>query len=104
MLPICYIWKNTNVKWSQADWKWSECKIAEEIVGILTGVDATTLIQPWNPYKQDLDKKKKLVRLICKCKGEIFNEEKEVKDIHITISDAKLVVKSVLGIDVKMKE
>jgi hypothetical protein len=43
-------------------------------------------------------KKKKLVRLICRVKGEkVYDEEKEVGGIHIKLEDAELVINEVLG-------
>ena len=44
------------------------------------------------------DKKKKLIRLICRVKGEkVYDEEKEVGDTYIKLEDADLVINEVLG-------
>lgn len=109
---FCKIWKLTDVKWSEANWKWSECggiippqPVAS--IGNLPGVDATTLIQPWqieepwDAYKEL--KKKRLIKLICKVKNENYDEEKEVKDIKMTIEDVKMVVKVMPKIDLNLK-
>jgi hypothetical protein len=46
----------------------------------------------------DKDKKKRLVRLICRVKGEkVYDEEKEVGDTYIKLEDAELVINEVLG-------
>ena len=46
----------------------------------------------------DKDKKKKLIRLICRVKGEkVYDEEKEVGDTYIKLEDADLVINEVLG-------
>ena len=47
---------------------------------------------------EDKDTKKRLIRLICRVKGEkVYDEEKEVGDIQIKLEDAELVIKEVLG-------
>lgn len=107
MSQICYRWGFTNVLWKNANWKWSECQLVAEILNNLyPGVDATTLIQPWliepwNPYKEK--KRKELIRLICKCRGQTYDESKEVKEFEITVDDIKLVVRSVSGIELDIK-
>ena len=46
----------------------------------------------------DKDKKKRLIRLICRVKGEkVYDEEKEVGDTYIKLEDAELVINEVLG-------
>ena len=46
----------------------------------------------------DKDKKKRLIRLICRVKGEkVYDEKKEVGDIQIKLEDAELVIEKVLG-------
>ena len=84
MSEISHMWSLCNVNYNIADWTWGEVELVEELVNLVTGVDATTLIQPWleepwNPYRTGETKKKKLVRLICKVKGEEFDETKEIK-------------------------
>lgn len=114
----CVRWGTTNTWWKAANWKWPECTssfVPPQPVsgGSLQppGVDATTLIQPWlvepwNPYlpADEKDKKRKrLIRLICKVKGEEYNEEKQAKSYNITVDDIKLVVKKVAGIDLDLR-
>lgn len=112
----CFPWGRANVQYKNANWTWSECQLVEEIVNIANqpGVDATTLIQPWieepwNPYRaadreQEEKKRKRLIKLICRIKGQEYNEEKTPKDFKITVGDIKLVVKAVKDIDLKVKE
>ena len=46
----------------------------------------------------DKDKKKRLIHLICRVKGEkVYDEEKEVGDIQIKLEDAELVIEKILG-------
>ena len=46
------------------------------------------------------DKKKRLVKLICKVQGKIIKEEKEIQDYKIKVSDIKLLAEKVLGIEI----
>jgi hypothetical protein len=103
---LCPIWGKTDVKWSNANWTWSECRIVGEILeAIHTGVDASKLIEPHLPWIQDKEKKKVLVKLICKIKNEKYEEEKEkIENIKITVKDIKLAVKTVSGIEIDIKE
>ena len=112
MTQICYKWGNANIPWKNANWLWSECQVVQDIltgleVGNRPGVDATTLIQPWleepwNPYRSG-EKKKRLIKLICKVKGIEYEEEKAMKDFKVTADDIKLVVRTVSGVDLDLK-
>lgn len=95
--------------WKNADWTWNECQIVQDLINSL-GVDATTLIQPWliepwNPYRAG-EKKKKLVRLICKIKGVEYDESKTAKNFNVTVDDIKLVIAKgrEIGLDMKLEE
>ena len=48
-------------------------------------------------------KRKKLIRLICKVRGQEFDEEKEVGSYHVSVDDIKLVVKKVANIDLDLR-
>ena len=46
----------------------------------------------------DKDKKKRLIRLICRVKGEkVYDEEKEVGDIQLKLDDVDMVINKVVG-------
>jgi len=46
----------------------------------------------------DKDKKKRLIRLICRVKGEkVYDEEKEVGDIQLKLDDVDMVINKVIG-------
>ena len=105
MSNICYRWGSTNVKWKDANWKWSECQLVVDILQYLQpGVDASTLLPPWlrnpnrhevddvPPWERSKDKKERLIRLICKIQGEEIDESKKVNtDITIKAKDIKIV-------------
>jgi hypothetical protein len=116
---ICYTWGNTDVKWSEANWLWNGCSEPTPTPEPPTpttasvrydGVDATTLIQPWlrqeeepwNPYKAQ-ERKKKLVELICKVKGQRFDEQKYSSNCKVTVGDIKLLIKEVTNTDFDIK-
>jgi len=104
---ICRKWGSTEVKWKNSNWLWSECQLAEELAEQFKGG-----IDPREFYKEeetfwikDVEKKKRLIHLICKIKGEKYDESKEMTDnIKIKVDDIKLVVKSVLDIELEVKE
>jgi hypothetical protein len=84
------------------------------VVDYRLGVDATTLIQPWqaeeqwNPYRaadeeQKRRRQKHLIKLICKINGIEFDEEKSTGDYRVTVGDIKMIVKKT-NIDLGLKE
>lgn len=110
MIKECPIWDKTNILWSGANWTWDECKLVEEIVNYYAGVDASLLqvkpyeeLEPEPLWMRGNEKKKKVIRLICKVKGEVFDESKEIKDIKVKVDDIKLVVKTISGIELNIK-
>ena len=115
---ICAVWGTTGAWWKNANWMWSQCSSSLPPGPPITsaslyppGVDATTLVQPWlvepwNPYTANdaHDKKRKrLIKLICKVKGQTYEEEKEVGTMEISVDDVRMVVKKVLNIDLDVK-
>jgi len=105
-----------DVSWVDANWLWSNClnfvpPTPPPITGSLHpfGVDATTLLQPWitephNPYRAgEEDKRRRLIKLICKVNGKVYEEEKEVGDMKINVDDVKMVIKKILNIDVDIR-
>lgn len=111
----CWKWSTATVRWLGANWLWSQCKHVEpeptpspELIN-QPGVDATTLIQPWiiepwNPFRAG-ERKKKLIRLICKANGMEYDASKEVKDTKLSVDDIKLTIKNVdIDLDTKLEE
>ena len=51
-----------------------------------------------NKILDDEDKKKKLIHLICRIKGEkVYDETKEVGDIQLRLDDVDMVINKVIG-------
>lgn len=98
-------WDTTNVQWQNANWTFSECQLVEEIVKTYSGVDASKFFEePYSPWSRDKEKKKRLIKLICKIKGIEFSSEKEkLENIKISVEDIKLVVKTVSGVELSIK-
>ena len=114
---ICAVWGTKNVWWKNANWLWSQCTSSLPPIPsappfqMPPGIDATIAIQPWqaeeqwNPYRAgEFNKRKRLIKLICKVKGQTYEEEKEVGDMKISVDDIKMVVKAVSGIDLNVGE
>ena len=92
---ICRIWGMTDIIWKNANWTWSECQLVRDIVsGAL----------PPDEWQKNKEKKKQLIRLICKVKKEYFDESKMVRDdLKVSVNDVKLVVKTMTGIELDIK-
>jgi len=105
-----HVWSLTDVLWNNANWTWGEQELArkiEEFLGAIPPYGSFIERQREcdNLWKNDKEKRKKLIKLICKVKGENFDETKELKEnIKVTIKDMKILVKSVLNVDVTVTE
>ena len=111
----------TPIKWEDADFKWNIAPPSEDYK---VGFKASSFPYTWDdvalieeaveaiqqggggvieddmPWTQDEEKKKRLVKLICKVQGKTIKEEKEIQDYKIKVSDIKLLAKEVLGIEI----
>ena len=106
------IWGTDTTLWSAACWPWGECTAIPiiEIIG-RPGVDAETLIQPWqreeepwDAYRQVKDKKKRFIELICTVKGINYDSKKEIKKFTLSVDETKMIVNAVSGVEVKINE
>jgi hypothetical protein len=109
----------TPIKWEDADFKWNIAPPSEDYK---VGFKASKFPYTWNdvalveeavealggggvieddmPWMRDEEKKKRLVKLICKVQGKTIKEEKEIQNYKIKVSDIKLLAEKVLGIEV----
>ena len=109
----------TPIKWEDADFKWDiappsedykvgfkassfpytwdDVALVEEAVAALGGGG---VIEDDAPWMENQDKKKRLVKLICKVQGKTIKEEKEIQEYKVTVTDIKLLAEKILGIEV----
>ena len=82
--------------WGDNPYTWGDVVFVQEIAdGIGTG---SRRAREARLHKFDKDTKKRLIRLICRVKGEkVYDEEKQVGDTYIKLEDAELVINEVLG-------
>ena len=88
-------WNEANFKWNDNPHTWDEVLLVIEALG---GGGVMAEDMPWTKFEDE--KKKRLVKLICKVQGKTIKEEKEIQDYKIKISDIKLLAEKVLGIEV----
>ena len=85
-----------SIVWGSNPFTWGDVAFIQEIVdGIGTGSrrERQDILD-----KLDKDKKKRLIRLICRVKGEkVYDDVTEVGDVKINIDDVELVAESIIG-------
>ena len=106
-------WEDADFKWNAAPptenykvgfkpskfpYTWNDVALVEEVVETLIGGGG--VIEDDMPWIKNQDKKKRLIKLICKIQGKTYKETKETQDIKITAKDIKLLAEKVLGIEV----
>ena len=90
-----YKWNDANFAFSNNPYTWDDVALVRQLVeAIGVGEDPTAYLA------KDLEKKKKVIKLICKVQGKEYIEEKEIKDYKITIKDVEILAEEVLGINV----
>ena len=112
---------STPIKWEDADFKWNiappsedykpgfkapsfpytwdDVALIKEVVEVIQQ-GGGGIIEDDMSWIKDQDKKKRLIKLICKVQGRTYKETKETKNIKITAKDIKLLVEKVLGIEI----
>ena len=88
--------RTTSVIWGSNPYTWGDVAFIQEIVdGIGTG---SRRAREARLQKLDKDKKKRLIRLICRVKGEkVYDDVTEVSDVKINIDDVELVAEHIIG-------
>ena len=70
------------------------------VIDVVESLGGGGVIEDDMPWMKNQDKKKRLVKLICKVQGKTITKEKEIQDYKIKVSDIKLLAEKVLGIEV----
>tara|TARA_B100000287_G_scaffold307223_1_gene290370 strand:- start:6221 stop:6514 length:294 start_codon:yes stop_codon:yes gene_type:complete len=83
-------WNNADFNWNNNPYTWNEVILITQAAS-----DGIFDVDQW-----DKEKKKKLVKLICKVKGKTYDESKYVNDFKIKVSDIKLAAKEILGVEI----
>lgn len=96
-------WEQTeyNIQWNNNPYTWDEVFVLIEILEELGGLGGPEV----GYQKLDQEKKKKLITLIAKVRGEEFKEEAyKNENIKVIAEDIKIVAKEVLGIELKINK
>ena len=85
-----------DIKWGSNAFTWGDVQFVQEIVdGIGTG---SKRAREARLQQLNKEKKKRLIRLICRVKGEkVYDEEKEVETMEIKVEDVDMVINEILG-------
>jgi len=86
-----------DIIWGSNSYTWGEVEFVQEIVdGIGTGSRRER--QDRLNKILDKDKKKRLIHLICRIKGEkVYDDVTEVGDVEIKVEDVELVAETIIG-------
>ena len=87
-------WNNANILWNSNSFTWDDVKLVQEIISGGGNIEDD---MPW----MKPEKKKQLIKLILKVKGETLTEskQKQIKQYKIKAKDIRLVVKEVSGVE-----
>lgn len=92
---IPYKWNDANFAFSSNPYTWDDVALVRQLVeAIGVGED------PMAYLAKEPEKKKKVIKLICKVQGIEYKEEKEIQDYKITVKDIEILAEEVLGINV----
>ena len=70
-------WSDNSIIWNSNSFTWDEVQLVQEILQKGGGGN----IEDDMPWMKNQDKKKRLVKLICKVQGKTITEEKKLKNI-----------------------
>ena len=87
-------WNNANFTWNVNSFTWDDVQLVQEILG------GGGIIEDDMPWMKS-EKRKKLIKLILRIKGETLTESKQksIKQYKIKAKDVKLVIKEISGIE-----
>ena len=87
-------WSTANEKWDEATYTWAEACFIVDVVGVQGGGYSGQLDKL---KKRDKSQQKKFVKLLCRVKGEKYEQVKYFRpNIHVRISGFELLYKEVI--------
>jgi len=89
---------NVSLVWGTTDVTWGDAQFIQEIMdGIGTG-SRRERQDRLNKILDDEDKKKKLIHLICRVRGEkVYDDYTEVGKIEVKVEDVEMVTENIIG-------
>ena len=83
-----------SIIWGNNEYTWGDVQFVQEIVdGVGTGRRRQDRLD-----RLDDEKKKRLIHLICRVKGEkVFDEDIEVKDVQVNVKDVDMITEQIIG-------
>ena len=90
--------RNVSTIWGNNPFTWGDVAFIQEIVdGIGTG-SRRARQDRLNKLLDDEDKKKRIIHLICRIKGEkVYDDYTEVGDVEVKVDDVELVAENIIG-------
>jgi len=92
--------RTTSIEWNDNPYTWGDVALAIEIADIIDDGLGTKNRRAREARLQQLDKdkKKRLIHLICRVKGEkVYDETKEIEEVEIKVEDVEMVINEILG-------
>ena len=85
-----------SIIWGNNEYTWGDVQFVQEIVdGVGTGRRRQDRL---NKILDDEDKKKRLIHLICRIKGEkVYDDYTEVGDVEVNVEDVEMVTENIIG-------
>ena len=88
--------RTTSVQWNDNPFTWGDVALAIEVSKALSSPSRRK--QNLDKLLQDTDKKKRLIHLICRIKGEkVYDDVTEVGDVEVSVDDVELVSENIIG-------
>ena len=91
--------RTTSVQWNDNPFTWGDVALAVEVADVLKKAGSSYKRRKENLDKllQDTDKKKKLIHLICRIKGEkVYDDKVEVKNVDVKVEDVELIAENIV--------
>ena len=88
---------NVSLVWGTTDVTWGEAQFIQEIMDGIGSGSRRARQDRLNKILDDEVKKKKLIHLICRIKGEkVYDDYTEVNDVEVKVEDAELVIETIV--------